>query len=93
MEHEPATNPYLVATEDGYVVDLGPLIKSANAVRRNALLDSELEESFSASPMTVAAFQLGMRVAVEKLFSEDVARVFDKGLLFTGEGHGRDGDR
>lgn len=80
MYHEPAENPYLVELENGSIIDLGPVIEAANEVRRNALLDSEFDAGIGASPMMVAAFQMGMRVAVGKLFGEEAAKVFDRGL-------------
>lgn len=80
MDDESAGNPYLIEIDNGSVIDLGPLIKAANAVRRNALLDSEFDAESGASPMTVAAFQMGMRVAVVKLFGDEAATKFDSGL-------------
>ncbi len=84
MEHKSDASPLLVVTKDGYSVDLEPLVEAAKSVKRNALLDAEFDGGTGATPMMVATFQMGMRVAVEKILGEESAQAFDEWVIRAG---------
>lgn len=61
-------------TRDGFLIDLGPVIRAAVTVR----------EGVERSPSGVTAVLLGMRVAVGKLCGSEAAEAFEEWVY--GEG-------
>jgi hypothetical protein len=68
--------PLLVRTPRGSIMDLRPLVVSAQVLRRNALQNAEFGDETGIDPRTLDGMLLGMEVAVRALCGDHAADLF-----------------
>lgn len=81
-DDHPTHNPLHVTTLEGCVVDLEPLVASAQGLRRNALQNAEFGDGTGIDHRTLSGMLMGMQVAVGTLCGEYAADLFHAHVNF-----------